>query len=95
MALHLQKKVIPSQSSSQTTSNDAVLQDPASSDLPAISFDSSEDEDESNGQFQKRNLIQSLQHNPSHIPPPPPLTRFRYRQRAELQVERNPILITN
>ena len=63
MALHLRKKVIPSQSSSQTTSNNAVLQGPASRDLPAIPFDSSEDEDESNGQLQKRNLFQSLQHS--------------------------------
>ena len=64
------KKVISTRSSSsQTISNDAVLQDLASRDLPAIPSESSEDEDDSNGQLQKRNLFQSLQHNPSHVFP--------------------------
>ena len=65
-------------SSSKTTSNDglkfgtsskAVLQDQASrDDLPVIPPDSSEDEEDSNGQLQKRNLFQSLQHT-SHRSP--------------------------
>ena len=72
-------------SSSQITSNDrsrftrtssnAVVQDPASEDdLHAIPFDSSKDKDDSNnGQLQKRNLSESLQHSfqhsPSHVSP--------------------------
>ena len=51
----------------------AVLQDAASiDDLPVISLDSSKDEDDSNGELQKRNLFRSLQHNPSVTRPKPP-----------------------
>ena len=48
----------------------AVLQNLANlDDLLAIPFDFSEDEEDSNGQLQKRNLFQSLQHNSSHPSP--------------------------
>ena len=48
----------------------AVSQNPVTrDDLPPIPSESSEDEDNSNGQLQKRNLFQSLQHNPSHVSP--------------------------
>ena len=65
---------------SQTTSNDGsrfrtssnvLLQDSASrlgDDLPVIPSDSSEDEDDPNGQLQKRNLFQSIQHTSHHSP---------------------------
>ena len=52
------------------TSSNAILQDSASrDDFPAIPFVSFEDEDNSNGQLQRRNLFHSLQHNPSHVTP--------------------------
>jgi hypothetical protein len=47
-----------------------VLQDSENlDDLPVISFESSKDEDDYNGQLQERNLFQSLQHNPSYVSP--------------------------
>jgi hypothetical protein len=66
-----------SSDSSQTTSNNgsifrmssnAILQDPASGDdLSVIPFNSSDDEDDSNGQLRKQNLFQNLEHNASSL----------------------------